>query len=58
MLASTGDPVRNKPASRLAAAIGAAPRPLELGVIVPTFKEAPNIAPLLAKLEVALRGIV
>ncbi|HEY3947893.1 glycosyltransferase family 2 protein [Phenylobacterium sp.] len=32
--------------------------PLELGVIVPTFKEAPNVAPLLAKLEAALRGVV
>src|SRR3954462_15225581 len=32
--------------------------PLELGVIVPTFKEAPNVAPLLAKLEAALTGVV
>lgn len=32
--------------------------PLELGVIVPTFKEAPNVRPLLAKLEAALQGIV
>jgi dolichol-phosphate mannosyltransferase len=32
--------------------------PLELGVIVPTFKEAPNVKPLLAKLEAALEGVV
>ncbi|MBS0363277.1 MAG: glycosyltransferase family 2 protein [Proteobacteria bacterium] len=32
--------------------------PLELGVIVPTFKEAPNVAPLLEKLEAALQGVV
>ena len=34
------------------------PSPLELGVIVPTFKEAPNVAPLLEKLEAALQGVV
>ena len=34
------------------------PPPLQLGVIVPTFKEAPNVAPLLAKLEAALNGVV
>jgi dolichol-phosphate mannosyltransferase len=33
------------------------PRPLELGVVVPTFKEAPNVAPLLGKLEAALEGV-
>jgi dolichol-phosphate mannosyltransferase len=33
------------------------PHPLELGVIIPTFKEAPNVAPLLAKLEAALAGV-
>ncbi|THD51505.1 glycosyltransferase family 2 protein [Phenylobacterium sp.] len=32
--------------------------PLELGVIVPTFKEAPNVRPLLEKLEAALQGVV
>ncbi len=32
--------------------------PLELGVVIPTFKEAPNVAPLLAKLEAALEGVV
>jgi len=31
--------------------------PLELGVIIPTFKEAPNVRPLLAKLEAALEGV-
>jgi dolichol-phosphate mannosyltransferase len=35
-----------------------AAQPLELGVIVPTFKEAPNVRPLLQKLEAALQGIV
>lgn len=39
-----------------AAAIRAAP--LELGVVVPTFKEAPNVAPLLAKLQATLAGVV
>src|SRR3954469_14391561 len=34
------------------------PAPLELGVIIPTFKEAPNVRPLLAKLEAALAGVV
>ncbi len=36
----------------------AAPARLELGVVIPTFKEAPNVRPLLAKLEAALQGIV
>lgn len=31
--------------------------PLELCVVVPTFKEAPNVVPLLEKLEAALRGV-
>jgi dolichol-phosphate mannosyltransferase len=35
-----------------------AAQPLELGVIVPTFKEAPNVRPLLDKLEAALKGVV
>jgi dolichol-phosphate mannosyltransferase len=30
---------------------------LELGVVIPTFKEAPNVRPLLAKLELALQGV-
>src|SRR4051812_10395429 len=34
------------------------PRALQLGVIVPTFKEAPNVEPLLAKLEATLEGVV
>src|ERR1700761_3109928 len=32
--------------------------PLQLGVVIPTFKEAPNVRPLLAKLEPALQGVV
>ncbi|MGZ3376551.1 MAG: glycosyltransferase [Phenylobacterium sp.] len=32
--------------------------PLQLGVVIPTFKEAPNVRPLLAKLEAALKGVV
>lgn len=35
----------------------AALRPLELGVVIPTFNEAPNVALLLARLEAALRGV-
>jgi dolichol-phosphate mannosyltransferase len=31
---------------------------LQLGVVIPTFKEAPNVRPLLAKLEAALKGVV
>ena len=57
MLAPTGVPLRHEPAPRTTAARSAAPRPLELGVIIPTFKEAPNVAPLLAKLEAALGGV-
>jgi dolichol-phosphate mannosyltransferase len=45
--------VLQKPASRTAVAA-----PLELGVVIPTFKEAPNVRPLLAKLEAALGGVV
>ena len=41
-----------------AAIPASASAPLELGVIVPTFKEAPNVRPLLAKLEAALQGVV
>jgi dolichol-phosphate mannosyltransferase len=50
MRAPTGGPLRLEPAVR-------DPHPLELGVIIPTFKEAPNVAPLLAKLEAALAGV-
>ncbi|HEX4711982.1 glycosyltransferase family 2 protein [Phenylobacterium sp.] len=46
--------MRHEPTPRPTAA---APRPLELGVVIPTFKEAPNVAPLLAKLEAALQGV-
>lgn len=53
MRAPTGAPLRQEPVpgghSRAAA--------LELGVVIPTFKEAPNVAPLLAKLEAALEGV-
>src|SRR3954470_14046923 len=37
---------------------GAATAALQLGVVIPTFKEAPNVRPLLAKLEAALQGVV
>ncbi|WP_394761995.1 glycosyltransferase [Phenylobacterium sp.] len=51
------EPTRATLRSKAATAASAA-APLELGVIVPTFKEAPNVAPLLAKLEAALEGVV
>jgi dolichol-phosphate mannosyltransferase len=50
MSAPTGGPLRLEPVVR-------EPHPLELGVIIPTFKEAPNVVPLLAKLEAALAGV-
>ncbi|HXA38118.1 MAG TPA: glycosyltransferase [Phenylobacterium sp.] len=50
MTAPSGGPLRHQAAP--------AAHPLELGVIVPTFKEAPNVRPLLAKLEAALQGVV
>jgi len=53
MRAPSGGPLLRERASRAPATA-----PLELGVIVPTFKEAPNVAPLLAKLEAALAGVV
>src|SRR5882672_6144614 len=58
MRAPPRNPSRPPAAKRAApkAAVGAAP--LELGVIIPTFKEAPNVRPLLAKLETALKGVV
>ncbi len=49
-------PSPDMPAGREPAAAKAAP--LELGVVIPTFKEAPNVRPLLAKLEAALQGVV
>ncbi len=55
MRAPSGSPLGNEPptpASQLATSV------LELGVVIPTFKEAPNVAPLLAKLEAALAGVV
>jgi dolichol-phosphate mannosyltransferase len=55
MLASSGGPLRRESTDveELATRAG----PLELGVIIPTFKEAPNVRPLLAKLEAALQGV-
>jgi len=44
------DPARPAPS--------APPAALQLGVVIPTFKEAPNVQPLLAKLETALQGVV
>jgi dolichol-phosphate mannosyltransferase len=41
-----------------ASRVEVAPAPLELGVVIPTFQEAPNVRPLLAKLEAALKGVV
>ena len=55
MRAPSGASLRHKPATR---ASDPAAGPLELGVIIPTFKEAPNVRPLLAKLEAALKGVV
>ena len=60
MSAPSGGHLRQKPAQN------SAPRqlgplqlgPLQLGVVIPTFKEAPNVRPLLAKLEAALQGVV
>jgi len=55
-------PSRAPPRPKAAAAAPVTGSPLagalELGVIVPTFKEAPNVRPLLAKLEAALQGVV
>lgn len=31
--------------------------PIELTVVIPTFKEAPNVVPLLGRLEAALQGV-
>ncbi len=57
MLAASDDSA-HRDAALKSAGPARAPAPLELGVIVPTFKEAPNVRPLLAKLEAALAGIV
>ena len=62
MRAPPGVPPHHEPARRARKPgfprAGGAPASLELGVIIPTFKEAPNVGPLLAKLEAALRGVV
>jgi dolichol-phosphate mannosyltransferase len=50
MRAPSGGHLRSKPVQSGA--------PLQLGVVIPTFKEAPNVRPLLAKLEAALQGVV
>src|SRR6201989_458824 len=55
MAAVRRKPVSEFPAGRAAAGPKAA---LQLGVVIPTFKEAPNVRPLLAKLEAALKGVV
>ena len=55
MRAPSGASLRHQPATR---ASDPAAGPLELGIIIPTFKEAPNVRPLLAKLEAALKGVV
>jgi dolichol-phosphate mannosyltransferase len=47
-------PVQNSAPQGAALQLG----PLQLGVVIPTFKEAPNVRPLLAKLETALAGVV
>src|SRR6185503_3364599 len=51
---SRRNPVLQRPQSRAQAG----PAPLELGVVVSTVKEAPNVRPLLAKLEAALKGVI
>ncbi len=55
MRAPSGSPLRHEPTTPAPHPVSA---PLELGVVIPTFKEAPNVAPLLAKLELALAGVV
>ncbi|MDB5468250.1 MAG: Dolichyl-phosphate beta-D-mannosyltransferase, partial [Phenylobacterium sp.] len=50
-------PTPNSAAPGLDAASAPSAAALELTVVVPTFKEAPNVAPLVAKLEAALEGI-
>lgn len=40
--------------SQLEKAVAAASRPLELAVVLPTYNEAANIAPMIARLEAAL----
>lgn len=62
MPAQSGGQLRHEPAPRAsephASGPAAAAAPLELGVVIPTFKEEPNVRPLLAKLEAALEGVV
>jgi dolichol-phosphate mannosyltransferase len=50
-------PLAKAPGTATAPQVASAPNRLELGVIVPTFKEAPNVLPLIEKLEAALQGI-
>ncbi len=54
MRAPTGIEVSANSPDRSSAA---APRALELSVVIPTFKEALNVEPLLAKLAAALTGV-
>jgi dolichol-phosphate mannosyltransferase len=59
MRAPSGASLRHQPAKRASdPAAVIKDGPLELGVIIPTFKEAPNVRPLLAKLEATLKGVV
>ncbi len=62
MRAPSGSPLRHQTAQRArkpaAPTAKGAAATLQLGVIIPTFKEAPNVGPLLAKLEAALKGVV
>jgi len=56
MRAPSGGPLRHEPVLGAVDPIGRT-APLQLGVVIPTFKEAPNVRPLLAKLEAALQGV-
>ena len=47
----------SQPHRRVSPGAAASARSLELTVVVPTFNEAPNVEPLLQKLEAALVGI-
>jgi dolichol-phosphate mannosyltransferase len=50
-------PLLQDPAIRLAPGAATDADVLELSVVIPTFREAPNVAPLVARLEAALRGV-
>ncbi|MFI4964776.1 MAG: glycosyltransferase family 2 protein [Caulobacterales bacterium] len=60
MRAPSGASLRHqqRPRARAPTPAHAGAARLELGVVIPTFKEAPNVRPLLAKLEAALEGVV